>query len=156
MLASVLAKAPPTKKFIGLAPQKAPAPGIFVIQGALDPVAVVVLFFVVNRVVLVIVSLSDIGVAREGERAARIQIGIGQQEIIGIVFHGLAVPIVIGVHKCRCQGMVFGKTETIGEVRDVTVAVAFQKLTFGAGQRIGPPTPTRESPLFSLLMSTLR
>lgn len=74
---------------------------------------VVLLRFAVNRVFLIILSLSDGGVAREGESAARIQIDIGQLEIIGIISHGLTVAIVIGVNKCRCKGMAFGKIETI-------------------------------------------
>ena len=53
------------KKIHRVAAQKAPFPGIFPIKGALDPVAIILLFLVVNRVILVIFSLPNKGVACE-------------------------------------------------------------------------------------------
>jgi len=81
------------------------------------------LFFVVNRVFIVIISPSDKGVAGESKRIPYIT--IGELEIISVIFHGITISIVIGVNKCRVQRMFLSKAEAIHDLSDVAITVPF-------------------------------
>ena len=84
------------------------------------------------RVFFIVVRPSDRTVGSEGDRIA--YEGVRELEVVAVISHGAAVPIVKGIGKGRGQTLLVGQGKPVQHLRGMGVAVAFETAAFAGRQ----------------------